>query len=82
MYYDLAFIGTGACNENKTLIEVLVVVAVIAGWLTVAYIIRRINLSNKSTVFKSTITSLLIGGGILATALIAFSVWVGLACSR
>ena len=82
MYYDFAFIGTGACNENKTLIEVLVVVAVIAGWLTVAYIIRRINLSNKSTVFKSTITSLLIGGGILATALIAFSVWVGLACSR
>ena len=81
MYYDFAFIGTGACNENKTLIEISVTAAVIAGWLVISYIIRKINISNKSLVFKTTVASLLIGGGIFATALVAFSTWLGLACS-
>lgn len=81
MYENLAFLGTGSCNENKTLIEILVVFAVIAGWAVILHVIRRINTSDKSVAFKSITISLLIGGGVFATALAAFSTWIGLTCS-
>lgn len=77
----MAFFGTGRCDPNKGLYELLAIVSVVVGWTIVIILIKKINHSCKSTIIRITASILLILAGVFGTFSMFLAVWLGLACS-
>jgi hypothetical protein len=80
MHY-FAFLGTGECDPNKGLKELLTFLGVVAGWVLFIFLLLRINHSNKSKIVKISLSVLLITVGIVGTLIAWFAAYVALACS-
>lgn len=80
MYY-LAFLGTGQCDPNKTVIQIATGLALVTGWLILIATIRKINKSNITSTAKQVFAVLLIIIGLTVSALAIFGTWIGLMCS-
>ena len=78
----LAFFGTGECDPNKDLKQLLALLGFIAGWYIVFRILKRIASSNKSHTLKTVLKSLIVLTAIIASILLLLGAWIGLACGR
>lgn len=78
---QFAFLGTGPCNPNKNLKEVVTGLAVAIALLLLLFIARKINRANISPVLKTVSIVLITLIATLGTAATIFGTWVGLACS-
>ena len=79
---NFAFFGTGTCDPNRDAKQMLTDIGIIIGWLLLAWGIRRLYATRMNSVLKMLCATLLVFGGLAATAAIHFIVAFSFACSR
>ena len=77
----LAWIGTGPCDPNKDLMQSLIALATIAGWIGVAFLLRSIYRSNRTKGIKFTVTALILVPAIALTLATYAITAIAYACS-
>lgn len=79
MHY-FAFLGTGACDPNKDLKQLLAFIGVVAGWAILIFLVRKISKSKKSNAVKIALSVLLLTFAAVGTIIVFLATWLGLAC--
>lgn len=78
---SLAWLGTGQCDPNKDLKETLTILAVVAGWAIVVYLLRRLWKSDATKTLKVVVTTLAIAISICLTVFVYAISVIAFACS-
>ena len=80
-FMTLAWLGTGRCDPNKELMEMIITMSVLAGWAVIIYVLVKLLKSKKSSVMKVVVATLIV----LTAAAITFGVYaatvIAYACS-
>ena len=79
-YY--AFIGTGQCDTNKDLKQLLAFFLFVIMWFVAVRSIRKVSSGDTTNKIKITVKTLIVTTGTLASILLLIAVWIGLACER
>lgn len=77
----VAFFGTGKCDPNKDLKQLLAILGFIAGWYIVLRIVRRVNASNHRNHVKITLKVIVVLLAIIGSIFLFLATWIGLACN-
>lgn len=81
MFY-LAFFGTGECDPNKDLKQLLAVAGFVLVWYVVYRLLRKISTLDKGSGLKIALKSLVIFLAAIGSIVLFLATWVGLACGR
>jgi hypothetical protein len=76
----VAFFGTGACDPNKDLKQLLIGIALVAAWLGVVFLISELNKSDYSKTYKNTVGTLIILASLIGTAVAIGVTAISFAC--
>lgn len=82
MYSNFAWIGTGECDPNKKLYEMLIAAGVILSWFIIFVLMKKLGNTHKSKTLKIIVITLIVILGIAGTIATVGLTWIGLACSK